>query len=114
MRVHSDVQAVLKTIKANPPDPPTDSFFSTQNTNFAAYLMAANELRFYIARMAANGADVDLLFHDPHGSGPDLLRRFNVGAVEPVNARVLFEVRGYLLSEVKRAMRVEVGDAKAR
>jgi hypothetical protein len=30
---------------------------------------------------------------DPDARGPDLLRRFNGGAVEPVNARMLYEVR---------------------
>ena len=37
--------------------------------------------------------------------GRTLLRRFNVGAVELVNARTLFETRGYLMSEIKRVSR---------
>jgi hypothetical protein len=88
---------------------PEPHFFSTPNTNLCAYLIAANRLLYCGARLAAGGANVDLLFHDPHCDGPNLLRRFNAGAVEQVNARVLFETRGYLLSEVKRTLAVSDG-----
>jgi hypothetical protein len=111
MRVHPDVRAVLQAIKATTPPTPSEFLYHTQNTNFGAYLIAANRLRYRGARLAANQADVDLLFDDPQCEGPDLLRRFNVGAIEQVNARVLFETRGYLLSEVKRTLKVGVANA---
>jgi len=111
MRVHPDVQAALQAIKATTPASPIESLFRTQNTNFGAYLIAANQLRYCGVKLAPNRADVDLLFHDPHRRGPNLLRRFNSGAVEQVNARVLFETRGYLLSEVKQSLTAGADDA---
>jgi hypothetical protein len=84
---------------------PTDTdvpLYRCQNTNFGAYLVVANLLRYKDAQLAPNGEDVELLFYDPDARGPDLLRRYNAGAAEFVNARVLYEVRGYLLSEIKR------------
>lgn len=84
--------------------------YRCQNSNFGSYLIAANLLRYQGAELAPNGRDVDFLFYDPDARGPDLLRRFNAGAAEPVNARVLYEVCGYLLSEVKR-VQAEVGNA---
>lgn len=103
----------MRERRAVPPNPPslheppttlptTNSLFRVQNTNFGAYLLAANKLRFKAAELAPNSTVVELIFFDPDGLGEDLLRRFNVGAVELVNARTLFETRGYLLSEIKR------------
>jgi hypothetical protein len=92
--------------------PPPLSLYHTQNSNFSAYLIAAGLLQYTGARLASNGKDVDFLFHDPNAEGPDLLRRFNAGAVDAVNARVLFEVRGYLLSEVKRTQAMGADNAK--
>ena len=85
--------------------------YRVQNTNFGAYLLAANKLRLKGAELAANSTVVELVFFDPEDFGPDLLRRFNVGAVELVNARTLFETRGYLMSEVKR---VQAGGKNAQ
>jgi hypothetical protein len=76
--------------------------YRSQNTHFGSYLIAANLLRYKGAELAPNGHDAELLFYDPDERGLDLLRRYNAGAAELVNARVLYEVRGYLLSEVKR------------
>jgi hypothetical protein len=111
------VRPIVPSKPCNHPEPPTppgvNSFFRVQNTNFGAYLLAANKLRFKNAELASNSTVVELVFFDPDDLGPDLLRRFNVGAVELVNARTLFETRGYLLSEIKRVQTVAgVGDAK--
>lgn len=76
--------------------------YRCQSTNFGAYLITANLLRYTGAQLAPNGHDVELCFHDPEAQAPDLLRRYNAGAAELVNARTLYEVRGYLISEVKR------------
>lgn len=105
MRTRGDLQALQSNLPKSETITPQESItppYRCQNTNFGSYLIAANLLRYQGAELAANGKDVDLLFYDPHSRGPDLLRRFNAGAAEPVNARVLYEVRGYLLSEVKR------------
>jgi hypothetical protein len=98
----------LKTQQLDKIDQPT-LLYRCQNSNFGSYLIAANLLRYQGAQLASNGRDVEFLFYDPDARGPDLLRRFNAGAAEPVNARVLYEVRGYLLSEVKR-VQAGVGD----
>jgi hypothetical protein len=102
MRAHSDLKAILDNLKTPKPEQSTVPPYRCQNTNFGSYLIVANLLHYEGAEFAANGKDVDLLFCDPQARGPDLLRRFNAGVAEPVNARVLYEVRGYLLSEVKR------------
>ena len=85
-----------------PTDPVPTPLYRCQNTNFGAYLITANLLRYEGAQLSSNGYDVELRFYDPDARGPDLLRRYNAGAAELVNARVLYEVRGYLISEVKR------------
>lgn len=81
------------------PEPP---LYHCTNTNFGAYLIVAKLLRFKEAALAANSEDVELRFYDPAGQGPSLLSRYNAGLGEAVAAKLLFEVRGYLLSEVKR------------
>jgi hypothetical protein len=85
---------------STPPNP--HNLYRTQNTNFGSYILAAEKLRFRGAEPSADSTGVELVFFDPEGIGPDLQRRFNVGAVDSVNARVLFETRGYLMAEVKR------------
>lgn len=77
-------------------------YFRSRSSYFSAYLIAANLLRYTRTELAPDGKDVDFVFHDPAGRGPDLWRRYNAGAGEPVNARTLYEVRGYLLFEVRR------------
>lgn len=94
------VRALLEQLKTQPSE--NTPLYRCQNSNFGSYLIASATLRYAGAQLAPNGRDVDFLFYDPDTRGPDLLRRFNAGAVEPTNARVLLEVRGYLLSEVKR------------
>jgi hypothetical protein len=97
-----------------PPAPqpvePTHQLYRCPHTFFASYLIAANLLRYLHAEMAPNGKDVELVFYDPDDRGPDLLRRYNAGAAELVNARVLYEVRGYLLTEVKQVQAARVGN----
>jgi hypothetical protein len=102
MRARPIVPSQLSNHPEPPTPPSTDSLFRVQNTNFGAYLLAANKLRFKGAELAPESTVVELTFFDPDDLGPDLLRRFNVGAVELVNARTLFETRGYLMSEIKR------------
>ena len=90
------------------PSNPTETLeplYPCRNTNFGAYLIAANLLRYKCAELASNGKDVDLLFYDPDARGPALLHRYNAGAAELVNARTLYEVRGFLLSEVTKVQR---------
>jgi hypothetical protein len=108
----SSADEVLARLRASASTehPPTP-LYRCQNTNFGAYLISANLLRYAGAQLAPNGRDVDLLFYDPDARGPDLLRRYNAGAAELVNARVLYEVRGYLISEVKR-LQAGVGHAR--
>jgi hypothetical protein len=100
-----EVRAILERQKLE--QSPETPLYPCQNANFGSYLLTANQLRYKGAQLAPNGRDVEFLFYDPDARGPDLLCRFNAGAVEPVNARILYEVRGYLLSEVKR---VQGGD----
>jgi len=104
MESPADPKALAKALRHVNQQPESNNtpVYSCQNTNFGAYLIAANLLRFKAAQLAPNGWDVELLFYDPDARGPDLLRRYNAGAAELVNARVLYEVRGYLISEVKR------------
>jgi len=97
-----ELRSLLESQKGQPIEHSTLPPYRCQNSNFGSYLIAANALRYLGAELAPCGRVVDFLFYDPDTRGPDLLRRFNAGAVEPVNARVLYEVRGYLLSEVKR------------
>ena len=92
--------------------PNNDSLFRVQSTNCAAYILAAEKLRFRGAEPAADGTGVEFVFFDPEGIGLDIERRFNVGAVDSVNARVLFETRGYLMSEVKRVLAGVRGDQR--
>jgi hypothetical protein len=98
------LQGILADLKSltPKPEPPSTPLYCCQNTNFGAYLITANLLRYEGAQLASNGRDVELRFYDPDARGPDLLRRYNAGAAELVNARALYEVRGYLISEVKR------------
>jgi hypothetical protein len=98
-------------LPTSPPKSP-NSLFQTQNSNFSAYLTAAGLLDYAGAGLASNTKDLDFLFHEAKGS--DLLRRFNAGAVEAVNARVLFEVRGYLLAEIKRTQAVGAAHAETK
>lgn len=98
----NSVRRILKRIAEQQIPHDGSSLYSCRNANFGAYLLTANLLRYKCAQLTPNGEDVDLLFYDPDRRGPDLLRRYNAGAAELVNARVLYEVRGFLLSEVKQ------------
>jgi hypothetical protein len=106
MRASHDVNALLKATETsttwNQTAPQPESLLCAQNTNFCAYLTTANRLRYWSAGLAQNQSDAEFLFHDPQRSGPVLLRGFNAGSINRVNVRILFEVRGYLLSEVER------------
>ena len=106
----AEVRNFLDRLKTPNPTDADVPLYRCQNTNFGAYLVAANLVRYKDAQLAPNGEDAELLFYDPDARGPDLLRRYNAGAAEFVNARVLYEVRGFLLSEIKRVQ----GDGDAR
>lgn len=99
-------QAITEHLKCGKPTKPEE--FSTPpyrcpNSSFGAYLLAANVLRYIGAQLSATSRrDVEFLFYDPDERGPGLLRRFNSGAVGPVNPRILLEVRGFLVSEARR------------
>jgi hypothetical protein len=106
------VKARLNNLPFAPAEQPVEltQLYRCPHTFFASYLIAANLLRYLYAEMAPNGKDVELVFYDPDDRGPDLLRRYNAGAAELVNARVLYEVRGYLLTEVKQVQAAGVGN----
>lgn len=78
--------------------------FRCQNSNFVSYLVAANLLRYLSAERVPGTRTVVYLLHDPQCRGPELLRQFNAGVAESVNARTLYEVRGFLLGEAKRVL----------
>ncbi len=107
-------RAIARNEISKPAEPPPSDtpLYRNPNSNFGAYLISANLLRFKGAELAANGRDVDFVFYDPEARGPDLLLRYNAGAAELVNARTLYEVRGYLLGQVKKvqAAGVDHGD----
>jgi hypothetical protein len=107
------MKRAVKVFLASQHDPqaPIVPLYRNQNSNFGAYLISANLLRFKGAELSANGREVDFVFYDPEQRGPELLRRYQAGAAEFVNARTLYEVRGYLIGEIKR-LQVGVGDAE--
>jgi hypothetical protein len=99
----SRVQKVF--IQPPSPQPPNSDIpvFRVANLNFATFLLVANKLQDLRAELSpTNSTLAELVFLDPDDVGPDLLRRFGVGAVEPINPKVLFEARGYLVSEMRR------------
>jgi hypothetical protein len=105
---------------APPPHPPglpqsprQDLHFRTENTNLSAYLIAAEKLHLKAAELAPSGV-VEFVFDDPDGLGPDLLSRYSVGACDSVNARVLFETRAYLLTQVRKVQKVAGVDRAQR
>jgi hypothetical protein len=95
--------ATLKAPVSTEVQPSTPTrFFRCTHLNFASYVLSADLLRYDAAELAPNGRDIEFRFYDPDARGPDLLRRYTSGAAELVNARTLYEMRGYLVSEVKR------------
>lgn len=114
MRVHDPgKQALLANQQEPVPEKPAP--FRCQNSNFVSYLVAANLLRYLSAELVPGTRTVVFLLHDPQCRGPELLRQFNAGVAEPVNARVLYEVRGFLLGEAKKVLTAAgVRDEKTR
>jgi hypothetical protein len=114
MRVHDLGQQALAANQQQPfPEQPAP--FRCHNSNFVSYLVAANLLRYLSAELVHGTRIVVYLLHDPQCRGPELLRQFNAGVAEPVNARTLYEVRGFLLGEAKRVLTAAgVRDEKAR
>ena len=103
MSVRRDFRAVLNELQNQPTANQDCPVFRCQNVYFASFAIAANQLKYRSAELAANSTDVEFIFDDPDNRGPDLLARYNAGFGQPpVNARVLFEVRSYLLAQVKR------------
>lgn len=112
MRVH-DLGKQAVAANQQSPTPETPNPFRCQNSNFVSYLVAANLLRYLSAELVPGTRTVVFLLHDPQCRGPELQRLFNAGVAEPVNARVLYEVRGFLLGEAKRVLEAAgVGRAK--
>jgi hypothetical protein len=114
MRVHDPgKQALAANQQTNVSEQPAS--FRCQNSNFVSYLIAANLLRYLSAEMVPGTRTVVFLLHDPQCRGPELLRQFNAGVAESVNARTLYEVRGFLLGEAKKTLTAAgVRDEKAR
>ncbi|MBI3477128.1 MAG: hypothetical protein HY010_15455 [Acidobacteria bacterium] len=75
--------------------------YATAQLNFASYLIALNLLQYQRAYLSADSRSVTFEFTDPDGLSSLYLSRFNASIGE-CNARVLLEVRNYLLSEAKR------------
>ena len=103
MRVHDQGRQALAANQQSPA-PENSAPFRCQNSNFVSYLIAANLLRYLSAELIPGTRTVVFLLHDPLCRGPELLRQFNAGVAESVNARTLYEVRGFLLSEAKRVL----------
>ena len=81
------------------PDP-HEATFSSANTQFSAYLMAAALLRYLRAERRPYG--VEFLFEDPDGRGEGLRADWGRGIVQMVNPKVLLATRNKLVDEVKR------------
>jgi len=94
MRVHDPGKQALA---ANQQEPTLEkpAPFRCQNSNFVSYLVAANLLRYLSAEIVPGTRTVVFLLHDPQCRGPELMRQFNAGVAEPLNARVLYEVRRF-------------------
>jgi len=89
--------------------------FRSQNSNLVSYLITANLLRYLSAELVPGTKNVVFVLDDPQCRGPELMRQFNSGVAESVNARTLFEVRGFLLGEAKKVLTAAgVRDEKAR
>jgi hypothetical protein len=114
MRVHDKGKRALAANQHGPyPEQPAP--FRCHNANFVSYLVAANLLRYLSAELVPGTRTVMFLLHDPQCRGPELLRQFNSGVAESVNARTLYEVRGFLLGEAKNVLTAAgVCDDKAR
>ena len=91
--------------------------FATQNTTFAASIVATGRLRYCGAQPVRNGnagVEVTFTFDDPDGEGPLLLRAFKDRRAALADPRTLFEAQNFLKSEVKRIQRAaEVADARS-
>ena len=98
----NSIRRILQRIAEQEIPSNSSSLYPCRNANFGAYLIAANLLRYKCTALASDRTDVDFLFYDPDARGPGLLQRYNAGAAELVNARVLYEVRGFLISEAKQ------------
>ena len=87
---------------AMPSPNPAQHFFTPQNKNLGAYLTVTNRLHYRGARMASDHDGVEFLFDDPDDAGAQITRSFKTGNTVPAEPRTLFEVQGFLKSEVKR------------
>lgn len=103
MRVH-DLGKQALAANQQEPIPETPAPFRSQNTNIVSYLIAANLLRYLNTELVPDTRTVVFVLHDPQCRGPELVRQFNAGVAEPINARTLYEVRGFLLGEAKRVL----------
>lgn len=114
MRVKDLGKEALATNQQEPA-PAQPAPYRSQNSNFVSYLIAANLLRYLSAELVPGTSAVEFLLDDPQCRGPELLRQFNAGVAEAVNARTLYEVRGFLLGEAKRVLKAAgVRNEKAR
>lgn len=114
MRVHEPGRQAL-AVNQQPPAPDSPTPFRCHNSNFASYLIAANLLRYLRAELVPDTRMVAFLLDDPKHRGEELLRQFNAGVAELVNARTLYEVRGFLLGEAKKVLETAgVRDEKGR
>lgn len=114
MRVH-DLGQQAVAVNQQSPLPEQTAPFRCHNSNFVSYLIAANLLRYLSAELVPGTKTVVFVLHDPQCRGPELMRQFNAGVAEPVNARTLYEVRGFLLGEAKRVLQAAgVCNEKAR
>jgi hypothetical protein len=77
-----------------------DQSFSTNNTQLAAYIIAANLLHYLRAELREQR--VEFLFDDPQDIGKDIQRSWVTGLVSLVNPKVLLETRNKLIDEIKR------------
>src|SRR5262249_1783485 len=103
MRVR-DVSKQADSSDQHQPNPKSPAPFRCQNSNFVSYLIAANLLRYLSAELVPGTRTVVFLLHDPQCRGPEFLRQFNSGVAESVNARTLYEVRGFLLGEASSGL----------
>lgn len=100
MRVPTD-KVSLAAASANP-EPPTDSLYICRSTNFAAYLLTTSLLAYHGARLAPNNWDVHICFSDPEHKATELFKRYNNGTAELVDPHSLFQIRGFLIGEIRR------------
>jgi hypothetical protein len=93
-----------KTLSALPPD---NNLFRTGNTNFAAALIATNQLAYARAELSEHGTV--FVFEDPMQLAAELERRYQAEVFPHVSPRAYSMARSFLIEEIDRLRGRRVG-----